>query len=396
MQLNWPSVPKRAQALCSWCTGLLLLIAVVSPRGLGQAAEQLKRAGAEPVPEPAISAIIAAWDKYDVVGIPEGHNMKDIDDFILLFIRNPAFTQKVNDIVVECGNSLYQPVLDRYIGGEDVPFTEVRKVWRNTTQMMCDLSGFFEQFFPLVRAMNQKLPPEKRLRVLAGDPPINWDQIKTDQDWKKFATTRDDSIASVMEKEVLSKHRKALMLFGAYHLMHGVGHYSAVSIYEERYPNITFVVDAFGIFDTSFFASWPIPSIARSKNTWLGALDISHFYPAQVYADKDCKVHTVIPKEYQKPMTELVDAFLYLVPHDLDLREQTPADIALDVDYMTEMMRRAKLEGYPGASNLTLDSLRQHTIDAAEHPLLAIPRNPDPKVLEQDCLARSSVNNKPK
>jgi hypothetical protein len=47
---------------------------------------------------------------------------------------------------------------------------------------------------------------------------------------------RNDSIASVMEKEVLAKHRKALMLFGTMHLMHGTR--SAVSIYEKDYPNL--------------------------------------------------------------------------------------------------------------------------------------------------------------
>jgi hypothetical protein len=35
-----------------------------------------------------------------------------------------------------------------------------------------------EQFFPLVRALNQKLPPGKRLRVLAPAPAVDWDQIK--------------------------------------------------------------------------------------------------------------------------------------------------------------------------------------------------------------------------
>jgi len=99
--------------------------------------------------------------------------MKDLDDFILALVRDPRFPEKINDIEVECGNSLYQPVLDRYIAGEDVAFTEVCKVWRNTTQSMCGWSGFFEQFFPVVRAINQKLPTTKRPRVLAGDPPID-------------------------------------------------------------------------------------------------------------------------------------------------------------------------------------------------------------------------------
>ena len=75
-----------------------------------------------------MTAILAAFDKYQVVGMPEAHGMKDVDDFIFSLIRNPAFSEQVNDIAVECGNSLYQPVLDRYISGEDVPFTEVREV----------------------------------------------------------------------------------------------------------------------------------------------------------------------------------------------------------------------------------------------------------------------------
>ena len=64
--------------------------------------------------------------------MPEAHGLKDVDDFILSLIRNPAFSEKVNDIAVECGNSLYQPVLDRYMAGEDVPFKEVQKVWRSS------------------------------------------------------------------------------------------------------------------------------------------------------------------------------------------------------------------------------------------------------------------------
>lgn len=166
------------------------------------------------VPEPAIPAVLSAFDRFEVVAIPEGHGMKDIDDFILALIRDPRFPDQVNDIAVECGNSLYQSVLDQYIAGIDVPFTEVRKVWRNTTKsFMCSQSAFFEQFFPLVRAINQRLPPGKRLRVLAGDPPIDWDQVKTANDAGRYFQ-RDETIASVMKREVLAKHRKALMLFG--------------------------------------------------------------------------------------------------------------------------------------------------------------------------------------
>ena len=388
------------------CAALLFVMALIAAVS-GAQTQQSKPAGTNPFPEPAIHAILAAFDKYEVVGMPEAHGMKDVDDFILLLIRNPAFAEKVNDIEVECGNSLYQPILDRYIAGEDVPFTEVRKVWRNTTQPMCGTSGFFEQFFPVVRAINQKLPAGKRVRVLAGDPPIDWDQVKSFEDILKFAY-REPSIASVMEKEVLSKHRKALMLFGTFHLMHGQER-DAVSIYEKDYPNLTFVISDLGFFDTdlptlssSAVASWPIPSVARAKGTWLGALDLSHLLPPGTVIKDDCSVHNDFPKSLQKPMEDLVDAFLYLGPQDLRLNEQMPADIALDVDYRMELQRRGSLPGFPGAATgaRPLKELDQQIVDGAEHPILAIPKQPpDPKATKaavQSCLELKDHNRTPR
>ena len=40
--------------------------------------------------------------------------------------------------------------------------------------------------------------------------------------------------------------------------------------------------------------------------------------------DKDCNVHNEFPKNLQKPMADLVDAFLYLGPQDLRLRSKCP------------------------------------------------------------------------
>jgi hypothetical protein len=101
-----------------WICSCWLDRVVVAPDGratVQPAASQATRTkpiALEPTPEPAIPAILAAFDRYEVVAIPEAHGMKDLDDFILSLIRDPAFPVKVNDIEVECGNSLYQPVLD--------------------------------------------------------------------------------------------------------------------------------------------------------------------------------------------------------------------------------------------------------------------------------------------
>ncbi len=387
------------------CTLLLLLMTLFPAISRAQRRQQLKPMGSEAIPEPAVPAILAAFDKYEVVAMPEAHGMKDMDDFILTLIRNPAFSEKVNDIVVECGNSLYQPILDRYIAGEDVPFTEVQKVWRNTTQPMCSMSGFFEQFFPLVRAINQKLPPGRRLRVLGGDPPIDWSQIKTAPDIAKFED-RDASIASVMENEVLSKHRKALMLFGTFHLLHGggVGSGNAVTIIERDYPNRTFVISDLGDFEANMpalssspFATWPVPSLVRIKGTWLGALGLGNFFPPTIWTDKDCNVHNEFPKNEQKPMEDLVDTFLYLGPQGLRLKGQMPADIALDRAYMAELLRRMALMGLPGVG--TLKEFDQQVVSSAEDPVLVVPKLTDFKAyfpfIRQNCLAHKNPGSTP-
>ena len=388
---------------CCAITVLLLVFTLATAYGQTQ---QSRTKPAEPIPQPALSAILAAFDKYEVVAMPQGHGMQDLNDFIFSLIRNPVFSEKVNDIEVEFGNSLYQPMLDRYIAGENVPFAELQKVWRKMGQPASGASGFVEQFFPLVRALNQKLPAGRRLRVLAGDPAVDWDQIKGMQDLLARHFDRESNIASVMEKEVLSKHRKALMLFGTMHLTHGTG--SAVSRYEKDYPNVTFVISEFGVFDTelpklssSRLATWPIPSLALARGTWLGALDLGHFIPPGTRIDQDCNVHHDFPKALQKPMEELVDAFLYLGPQDLRLREKIPADIALDVSYRTELQRGGAMIGFPNAASETSQEFDQQIVKSAEDPLFSIPKqpDPDPKLTQravQDCLDRLNSRSGPK
>jgi hypothetical protein len=197
--------------------------------------------------------------------------------------------------------------------------------------------------------------------VLAGDPPIDWDKIKSPEDIGTADGTyaRNLNIASVIKKEVLSKHRKALMLFGINHLMHenagdGLEDRSAVQIYEKDYPNRTFVIcNLDGLEDldspsalSSPFANWQIPSLVLLKGTWLGALPLARFLsePA-IKTDKNCTATIYYPNGPDKPTKKFVDALLYLGPPSLAMREPVPSTIASDSDLMAEINRRAKLVG---------------------------------------------------
>ena len=392
---------KRARLLL---TLLLLVMCVVSPTSWAQGQPPPDRPAKEPVPQPAIEAVLAAFDRYEVVGLPQGHGEQDLDNFLYALVRAPGFSDKVNDIELEGLNAMYQPELDRYIAGEEVRFTDVQKAWRKSGQPAAGASGFIETFVPLVRALNRKLPLQKRLRVLAGEPAVDWDQMKGPEDVIRLVH-RDANIAAVMEKEVLAKHRKALMLFGTFHLMHGVGG-SAVSIYEKEYPNVTFIVTELGYLDTdlpvltdSKFVNWPIPAMTRAKGTWLGALDLSRIMPppSRIQED-DCSVHHEFPKALQKPLEELVDAFLYLGPQDLRLAEKIPADIALDASYRAEFQRGGMMLGFPNAANETRAEFEQEIVKTAENPLFSVPKQAiDAKADEQarnSCLERKAKKGK--
>jgi len=283
---------------------------------------------ADPRPQDATAAVLAAFDRYDIVGMNAAHNNERQDAFILSLVRQPAFAQRVNDIVVECGKNSYQRVLDRYVAGEAVPIEDARQVWRSTSIRMCALSGFYQDFFPAIRAVNAGLPPERRLRVLLTEPPVS-----------TSSADRDPSITSVVTTEVLAKHRKALLLCGVGHLLHDETRGTAVTAYETAYPGRTFVIGTHQGFAAFFdldrgrelearMRSWPAPSLVTLKGTWLADLDLPYFqWPFAKRMAGQSYAH-------------LVDAYLYLGPGQSLTYERTPDSILEDGEYVAELSRR--------------------------------------------------------
>ena len=169
----------------------------------------------------AVESVIAAFDHANLVALGERHWAREDAQFRLEVIRNPAFTQKANDIVIECGNPLYQRILDRFIDGESVSDAELQRVWRDTTQPGAWDSPVYEEFLHAVRAVNANLPPHRRVRVLAADSPIDWSAAATPCDLGGTMQDRDRSAAAVIRQEVLNRGRKALVIFGSAHLYRG-------------------------------------------------------------------------------------------------------------------------------------------------------------------------------
>jgi hypothetical protein len=206
---------RRLQDLVS---GLLFFLATLTAV-LSSAPQSSPRPA---VPLDPIAAILDAFRSHSVVALAEGnHGNEQGHAFRLSLIRDPRFAATVNDIVVEFGSARYQDLMDRFVRGDAIPDDALRQVWRNTAvaQAVWD-APIYEEFFRAVRAVNASLPRERRLRVLLGDPPLDWNVVHSREDLDKQVKdmARDRYPADLIRREVLAKRRHALLIYGDGHL----------------------------------------------------------------------------------------------------------------------------------------------------------------------------------
>ena len=157
----------------------------------------------------AFQAAIGAFREADLVAFGERHWARADADFRLRLVRDPAFVALAPVIVVEFAGARRQPLLDRLVDGESPVSDEASAIWRETTQRGAWDSPVYEEFLLAVRCLNAGLPCARRLRVLAADGP---------REGAHEGNARDRFAAAVIEREVLARGRKALVVFGALHL----------------------------------------------------------------------------------------------------------------------------------------------------------------------------------
>lgn len=257
-------------------------------------------AAGQDAPRPAVpveptTAILDAFERHAVVALGDPHGNEQAHEFRLSLVRDHRFAAAVDDVVVEWGNALYQDVMDRFVNGDDVSDAELRQVWQNTTQPgLGNDRPITEAFFRAVRKVNASLAPERRLHVLLGDPPIDWDAVQTRADHQKWLELRDTYPASLSRREVLDKGRRALVVYGAMHLQRR-NLFSNYELVED--PNLHTLVQqierggdvrAYVVWPTVGVdlpelqrdaPSWPVPSLATVGGTVLGAADFTVFLP---------------------------------------------------------------------------------------------------------------------
>jgi len=225
----------------------------------------------------ATTAITHAFDTQFTVMFGEAHANKQEYDFLRALVSSPQFADKVDDIVVEYGNSLYQKTVDRYIAGEDVPMEDVQKAWRNT-MALGPVSPVYPSLYEAVRQVNRQRPGKHQIRILLGDPYINWDNVKSREDVGPYLAHRDEFYASVVKEEVVAKHRRAFLIAGWPHFARPPAGPGYIEKEIRAAGATTFVIlfgtNAVGGYDDldKRFDQWKRPALVPLKDNWVGDL----------------------------------------------------------------------------------------------------------------------------
>jgi hypothetical protein len=350
---------RTTTGVCALHICLVFTAILVAPRGIRSQTLTAR----EPLPYAAVPAILSSLERYPVVALGEDHRNQQIHDFIVSLVSASDFPNRVNDIVVEFGAARYQELVDRYIAGEAIPPDQLCRVWRDTVNILVWDAPVYQRFFETVRAVNQKIAQRRRLRVLLGDPVFDWSQVQTHEQWERLAVQRDSHALKVIDKEVLEKGHRALLIFGSSHLMRerAYGRYGGNSkekpnlteLLEKNHPGILFAIWShtgnWGEVSEADarLASWPAPSLALFKGTWLGL--------------------TAVGEQRNSPrMQELADGFLYLGPVRLQTESRPIDTVYADPSYLSELLRRDRIQG--GHNKSELQRLMRSVGSAHEQP----------------------------
>jgi hypothetical protein len=289
---------------------------------------------AEPVG--AREGLAALFERAPIVALVEAHWVEQQHALLRELLCDPRFVERVDDLVVEFGNAAHQELIDRYLAGKDVPESDLRRVWTETIgglQSGVFTSPVYADFFRAVRK-NRRVRRANRPRVLLADPPF-------DPLLQAPHAHRDEHFALVVEREVLARNRRALVLAGGGHLgrLSDVAGGNVVQRLERSRPGACVVVFTHYVFgDVAArravelerlerrLSALPVPSLAPIQGTWLADIDPTlHLGDTARVIGPDGSVHEVEAPPFLADdgtplrgvaLSDVADFYLYLGPVD--------------------------------------------------------------------------------
>ena len=294
--------------------------------------------------------ILQTYKTCNIIGISEGlHGLENSHSFFKKLFENTEFQKTVNVIIVEFGSIGYQDILDKYIAGEKVDINGLQKVWResggNTTGNW-DRRMYFE-LLQQIRNINNNLPWDKRIRVLAADPAIDWKSVNTIQDYFKYLPQRDLSPAHLAIEYGITRNQKVLIIYGGTHFSKlsdeklDSSYWSITTVVNKRKPGSMKVIEILNPDNFSIdkqTKKWALNSIIDLHTNRLGDSSSEKLFPETV----NQKGEKVIPFAGYK-IRDLYDAFLYVGASKSWKIADIPKSVFADDDYWKELNRRSKI-----------------------------------------------------
>ena len=198
-------------------------------------------------------------------------------------MSDPRFAKAVDDVVIEASSARHQRVIDRFVAGKPVSRRALTATWRDSIgggALGTWDAPVYERFLRAIRRVNRDRPASERLRVLLGDPPVDWKKVRTSKQMHHWAEQRDSHYAGVVDREIIRKGRRGLLIAGLFHF-HRDAQAPGKSILqhvEERHPGKVFHV-TLPTFDPAEYGeayhytrSFPGDSLVALDGTDLGAL----------------------------------------------------------------------------------------------------------------------------
>jgi hypothetical protein len=205
-----------------------------------------------------------------------------------------------------------------------------------------------------VRDANATLPAGRRLRVLLGEPPVDWEGALSPREvFDKWGPLRDSHAADLIQREVVARGRRALVVYGDGHLhrvnpIHG-GLSNSLVARLERGGVKTFVVYTtaapYARFESlqADIVSWRKPSLALVQGTTIGAGSAGVLLPPG--------------PEHSTKLEQLADAVLYLGHPSTITRAPYPESLCEDQAFLA--MRAARVGDPEWATRFQADCRRE-------------------------------------
>lgn len=308
-------------------------------------------------------ALLQQSRNLQMLALGERHRSGGEHSFIKDLLLNPHFADVFPIIVVEFGNALYQDLADRYVSGQEVPEQQLKQVWRDTTVPMAWDSPLYADFFRAVRELNKTLVRGKKIRVLLGDPPINWSQVDSVEKFKPYMD-RDAFYANVMSRNC--GDQRCLLICGTNHfywkdplshLRPPSQHKNALEYYLQQKGNRTKVRSVLPVFsEDKIFSARGAPSLLTAHDPPLDKLrfgQVDHS-PVSILKKVDGKMQVVeVQPDDTLSLSEVIDWVLYLGATDPII--SPAASVYQDTAYIKELYRRTKIVGDAFGFDMTSD-----------------------------------------